>query len=144
MRPIETETIEESSESRHCVLARTQENPAKISTRKKGLEYSNDTDWTWRSSSRTYQIHYKDSTSQTHDAPGWTEGRPTAGPGRAKWRTTRLNKQMLMEVSTRNITEHLHQGGVFREIFPYPLLSGSIYKGTVYMFIMNMIWVVNN
>ena len=42
-----------------------------------------------------------------------------------------------------NITEHLHQGGVFRENFPYPLLSGSIYKGTVYMFMMNMIWVVN-
>jgi len=30
-------------------------------------------------------------------------------------------------------------GGVFQEIFPYPLLSGSIYKGAVYMFIMNMI-----
>ena len=27
----------------------------------------------------------------------------------------------------------------YRTIFPYPLLSGSIYKGTVYMFMMNTI-----
>ena len=30
-------------------------------------------------------------------------------------------------------------GGGVPRIFPYPLLSGSIYKGTVYMFMMNMI-----
>ena len=29
-------------------------------------------------------------------------------------------------------------------LFPYPQLSGSINKGTVYMLMMNMIWVVNN
>ena len=28
--------------------------------------------------------------------------------------------------------------------YPYPLLSRSIYNGTVYMFNMNMIWVLNN
>ena len=61
----------------------------------------------------------------------------------SKWRTARLNKQRLVEVSTRNITEHLHQGAMFQEISPYPLLSGSINKGTVYIFMMNMIRVVN-
>ena len=35
-------------------------------------------------------------------------------------------------------------GGVFRIPPPYPLLSGSIYKGMVYMFMVNMISVVNN
>ena len=49
-----------------------------------------------------------------------------------------------MESSARNITEYLHQGEVFREMFPYPLLSGSLYMGTVYVFNMNMIWVVHN
>ena len=45
---------------------------------RKGPEYSSDIDFTWRFSSSTYQIHYKDSKSQIHDAPGWTEGQRTA------------------------------------------------------------------
>ena len=46
-----------------------------------------------------------------------------------------------MEPSTSNITEYLHQQGeVFREKFPYLLLSGSLYTGTVYT---NMIRLVN-
>ena len=133
-----------SSKFKHYALASTQQNPAKNSTKREGPEYSSDIDLTWRFSSSTHQIHYKDSKSQTHDAPGWMEGRRIARSGRGKWRTTRLDKQTLMELPTRNITEHLHQGEVLREIFPYPLLSGSTYKGTVYMFMMNMIWVVNN
>ena len=43
---METETTEESSKFRHCVLASTQQNPAKFSTKKKGPEYSSDIDFT--------------------------------------------------------------------------------------------------
>ena len=101
------------------------------------------TDFIWGANSSKYQIPCKDSKSQTHDAPGWTYGWRTKWSGWEEQRTTRLNEQRLMESLARNITEYLHQGEVFRENFTYPLLSGSLYTGMVYMFNMNMIWVVN-
>ena len=91
-RPMETEITEESSKFRHCVLASTQQHPAKISTKREGPKLSRGIDFTWRSSSSTYQIHYKDSNIQTHDAPGWTDGQRTTGSGRTRWRTARLNE----------------------------------------------------
>ena len=75
-------------------------------------------DFTWGTYISKYQIPRKDSTCQTHDAPGWTYGWRTKWSGWEEWRTARLNEQRLMESSARNLTEYLHQGGHSEKCFP--------------------------
>ena len=66
---METESHKESSEFRHCVLARTQQNKKKNNTMREGLEYSSDIDFTCGANSSKYQIPRKDSTHQMQDGP---------------------------------------------------------------------------
>ena len=43
-RPVEAETIEESSEFGHCILARTQQNITKMRPEGRSYEYTNEID----------------------------------------------------------------------------------------------------